>query len=447
MADDDRRRDLDRVPDLADAPIDWDTGARRFRGDAAPAGRDTRRLVVPAPPEGGRATPPPRRRPEVVLPTAAPGPAPGIASPPARQARVVVPAPGAAAAGKAGARPAVEAERRAPTPAAEPSSTRRWPPSRRTVVRALAGLVVVLLLAGLGGLLWGYQQFRSIEKVELADVLASGDGTNYLIVGSDTREGVSPDDPNAGAILGPDAPTGSERSDTILILRIDGEGARMLSVPRDLLVTIAETGSVSRINAAFNGGPRRLIATLTDQLGLPIHHYLEIDFVAFRDLVDALGGIVIDFPHPASDHMSGLNVPEAGQVRLDGTQALAYVRSRYYTETIDGRQVTEPTGDIGRVVRQQKFLSAVVAEVGSLRNPLRVASVTQSMVDGMRVDDGLGYFDAIRLVLRFRSLELEPTSLPTSNRTLSSGAQVLDLVQPDADEVLARFGSAGATTG
>lgn len=441
---DDRRRELDRVPDLADAPLDWDTGARRFRGGSsasAPAARDTRRLVVPAPPEGARATPPPRRRPEVVLPAAAPSPAPGIATPPATPGRVVVPAPGGGS--------AVKTERRSPaaTPVGEPPRPRRWLPSRRTVLRALAGVVVVLLLAGLAGLLWGYQQFQSIEKVELADVLASGNGTNYLIVGSDTREGISPDDPNAGAILGPDAPTGSERSDTILILRIDGEGARMLSVPRDLLVTIAETGSVSRINAAFNGGPRRLIATLTDQLGLPIHHYLEIDFVAFRDLVDALGGIVIDFPHPASDHMSGLDVPETGPVRLDGTQALAYVRSRYYTETIDGRQVTEPTGDIGRVVRQQKFLSAVVAEIGGLRNPFRLASVTQSMVDGMRVDDGLGYLDAIRLVLRFRSLELEPTSLPTSNRTLSSGAQVLDLVQPGADEVLARFGSPGATIG
>jgi LCP family protein required for cell wall assembly len=315
------------------------------------------------------------------------------------------------------------------------------------VVRALAGLAALVLLLGLGGLVWGYQQYQSIQKVDLADVLATGNGTNYLIVGSDTREGISPDDPNAGAILGPDAPPGSERSDTILILRVDSEGSRMLSVPRDLLVTIAETGSVSRINAAFNGGPRRLVATLTGQLGLPIHHYLEIDFVSFRELVDSLGGIVIDFPHPASDHMSGLDVPEAGAVRLDGTQALAYVRSRYYTETIDGRQVTEPTGDIGRVVRQQKFLSAVVAEVGSIRNPFRLASVTQSMVDGMRVDDDLGYFDAVRLVLRFRGMQLEPTSLPTSNRTLGSGAQVLDLVQPGADEVLARFGSGGATIG
>lgn len=310
------------------------------------------------------------------------------------------------------------------------------------------GVALVLALLAAGGLLWGYQQFRSIERVELADVLASADGTNYLIVGSDTRNGISAEDPNASAILGPGAEGGEpERSDTIMVLRVDGQGSRMLSIPRDLLVTISETGQTTRINTAFNGGPHRLVATLRDQLQLPIHHYLEVDFVAFRDLVDALGGITINFPHPATDHMSGLNVAETGDVRLDGTQALAYVRSRYYTETIDGRQVTEPTGDIGRVVRQQQFLSAVVREVGGTRNPLRMMSMTSSMVDGMRVDDQLSYLDAIRLVLRFRSMELEPASLPTTNRTLGSGAQVLDLSQPGADEVLAGFGSPGATIG
>lgn len=422
---DDRRPNLDRVPD-----------ARRF--------------VVAAPPPGGRSAPPPRRVPEVVLPTAAPDDPVGGRTmvAPAQPARVVIPAPGAAP--KSAAAPTTKPPARVTPPARtpDPGRDRRWPPSRRTVKRTLVGVVLVLALFAAGGLLYGYQQFRSIERVELANVLATGNGTNYLIVGSDTRSGIAPDDPNASAILGPGAEGGEpERSDTIMILRVDGEGSRMLSVPRDLLVTIAETGQTSRINTAFNGGPRRLVATLSSQLQLPIHHYLEIDFVAFRDLVDALGGITIPFPHPASDHMSGLNVPEAGDVRLDGTQALAYVRSRYYTETIDGRQVTEPTGDIGRTVRQQQFLSAVVAEMGGERNPFRLAKMSSSMADGMRIDDRMGYLDAVRLALRLRSMELAPTSLPTSNRTLGSGAQVLDLVQPGADEVLAQFGSPGATIG
>jgi len=308
------------------------------------------------------------------------------------------------------------------------------------------GVLAVMVLLVAGGLLWGHQQFQRIERVELADLLATADGTNYLIVGSDTREGIDPNSPDGESFLGPDAP-GGQRSDTMLVLRVAEDGSRMLSVPRDLFVTIAETGERSRINSAFNGGPRRLVATIQDQLQLPIHHYVEIDFLSFRDLVDALGGITIDFPHPASDVMSGLDVQQAGPVRLDGAQALAYVRSRQYTETIDGRQVTEPTGDIGRTVRQQQFLSAIVREMGSVRNPFRLAQMTSSMVDGMRIDDAMTFTDALRLAWRFRSLELEPTSLPTSNRRTSAGAAVLDLVQPGADEVLARFGSPGAAIG
>src|SRR3546814_14185105 len=141
-------------------------------------------------------------------------------------------------------------------------------------------------------------------------------------------------------------PPRSTRTDTLFpyttLFRSDGQGSRMLSIPRDLLVTISETGQTTRINAAFNGGPRRLVATLRDQLQLPIPHYLEVDFVAFRDLVDALGGITITFPHPATDHMSGLNVAETGDVRHAGTPALASVRSPPSTPTPDSRPVPPP---------------------------------------------------------------------------------------------------------
>jgi len=445
-----RPDDLDRVPDLADAPLDWDPSRRRFSADEGGAtsgpATDVRRIVIGAPPEGGSVSPPPRRTREVVLPGAAPaGPAAATAAPApvakAAPGRLVVPAPSAAPA--ASPTPVREARDRPAPPAPASDGPGRTRGGRRRARRIVLGVLLVLLLLVGGGLLWGYQQFRAIERVELADILATDAGTNYLIVGSDTREGVDPNSQDGASFLGPDAPDG-QRSDTMLVLRVADDGSRMLSVPRDLYVTIAETGRRSRINSAFNGGPRRLVATIQDQLQLPIHHYVEIDFFSFRDLVDALGGITIEFPYPASDRMSGLDVQQTGPVRLDGDQALAYVRSRQYTETIDGRQVTEPTGDIGRTVRQQQFLSAVVREMGSVRNPIRLAQMTSSMVDGMRIDDAMTYTDAIRLAWRFRSLQLEPTSLPTVNRRTSAGASVLDLVQPGADEVLGRFGSPGA---
>lgn len=313
-------------------------------------------------------------------------------------------------------------------------------PSKRAV---LAVAVVLLLLAG-GSLAWGYSKFKSIETIDLASVLASDNGTNYLIVGSDTRDGIDADDPNAGAIIGDDTVGGPERSDTVLILRIDGDGARMLSVPRDLYLTISETGERSRINTAFNGGPQRLIATLRDQLDLPVHHYLEVDFVSFSGMVDALGGITIDFEYPAFDTHSGLDVPEAGPQTLDGTQALAYVRSRFYTEVIDGRNVQEGTGDIGRVARQQQFLSAVMNAIGGERNPIALAGIADELSAGMRIDSDLGFLEALNLLRRMRGLDAEPNSMPTSNFTTGAGAAVLRLEQPGADEILAQFGSSGS---
>ena len=403
---------------------------------------DSRRIKVAAPPDGGRSAPPARRRRVVVEPTKPPASAQRSESP----QRVVIPAPGTG-----GNQPPPRAKPAATATATRPPRARTEPADRRStgwrrvlpsrrVVLAIAG---VLLLLVAGTLLYGYAKFRSIERIDLASVLADDNGTNYLIVGSDTRAGVDPNAPNAGAILGDDSVGGPERSDTILILRIDGDGARMLSVPRDLWVTISETGQRSRINSAFNGGPARLILTLRDQLQLPIHHYVQVDFVSFSSMVDSLGGITIEFPNPAFDTRSGLNVPEAGRQELDGSQALAYVRSRYYTEVIDGRNVPEGIGDIGRVQRQQRFLAALTSEMRSTKNPLAMMQIADTLSGGMKIDSDLGFFEALNLLRKMQGLEPGENQLPTSNFRTAGGADVLRL-EAGADEVLARFGSPGA---
>lgn len=438
----DRDHPLDRIPDIDDDPLAWDPEQRRFQA-AATGQPDPRRVRVPAPPDGQRATPPPRRAPEVVAPSTPPAPA---AAPATASATAIAPKPTTSRPRVVVAAPEREradtpSSRRPASPAEPPPRRRRLLPSRRLVRRI--GVVVVLLLVG--GIAWGYLQFNRIERVELTSVLASGNGTNYLIVGSDSRAGVDPANPNAGAILGDDTVGGPERSDTMLVLRVDDQGARMLSIPRDLWVTVAETGERSRINGAFNGGPQRLVATISDELGLPIHHYLEVDFVSFGQVVDAVGGITIDFPHPAFDTHSGLNVPEAGPQTLDGDQALAFVRSRFYTEVIDGRNVVDGTGDLGRVKRQQQFLSALMAEVTSARNPITLMKMSNALAGGMRIDSDLGFVEALNLLRRMRGLDPAPNALPVSNFTTAGGAQVLRLEQPAADEVLAGFGSSGAT--
>ncbi|MGQ0831504.1 MAG: LCP family protein [Microthrixaceae bacterium] len=299
-------------------------------------------------------------------------------------------------------------------------------------------LPLLILLGALAGWLYVRSAYDKVEKIPLADVLSTGgSGTNYLIVGSDTR------DPQAiiDAGLNPAAfeDGGGQRSDTMLVLRFEGSKAKMLSIPRDLYVPIAETGGSSKINTAYSGGgPRRLVLTIEQALQLPIHHYLEVDFVSFAGLVDSLGGITIDFPNPARDGNTGLSITAAGPAKLDGAQALAFVRSRHYVELIDGREREDPTSDLGRVQRQQQFLRAVFGKLGGTRNPITLLRAGADASEGVRVDDTLGLLDALRLGWKLRSLEPASVPLPTRLGSNSSGS-VLFLVDPDAQAVLAQF--------
>lgn len=288
------------------------------------------------------------------------------------------------------------------------------------------------------GFLWVNMMWNRIERVEVSPVLTSStEGTNYLIVGGDSADEEAPG-------FDPARPSG-QRADTMMILHFGSDGAKILSVPRDLWVTHAGSGQEGRINGTYNpdlgGGPSRLIETVTNELGIPIDRYMEVDFGSFAGLVDGLGGITIEFEHPATDPKSGLNVTETGPVELDGEQALAYVRSRTYTETIDGQPRVDPTGDLGRVERQQKFLSAVMDKMGTTKNPFALAGSFGNVTGGLRIDDKMSLMDAFRLAWRMRSLNLNEDSLlvlPTT-ATQMGGAAVLVLKEAEAPAVLDQF--------
>jgi LCP family protein required for cell wall assembly len=160
-----------------------------------------------------------------------------------------------------------------------------------------------------------------------------------------------------------------ERSDTIMVLRVDPVDNRVaiLSFPRDLYVEIAAGGGMSRINSAYERDePQRLVDTLYDNFGITIDHYIQVDFCAFKTLVDAVGGVAVPFEYPARDDNTGLNVPEPGCFTFDGEHALAYVRTRHY-EYEDppgsGQWTTDPTSDLGRISRQQDFLRRTLASL------------------------------------------------------------------------------------
>jgi len=226
----------------------------------------------------------------------------------------------------------------------------------------------------------------------------------------------------------------------MMLLRFADGKAKILSLPRDLYLTNAATGDKGRLNGAYNQGPANLITTITQDLGIPIHRYIEVDFVSFAGLVDGLGGVTINFPHPASDPKSGLHVTESGPVELDGEQALAYVRSRTYTESIDGRQVIDPTADLGRITRQQAFLRAVFAKLGKSSNPWALARTASNVAEGLRIDDEMTLMNAVRFAWNLRGLEPEPLKLEVSNERIG-GAAVLILQEDASAAVLDQFRS------
>lgn len=305
---------------------------------------------------------------------------------------------------------------------------RRWP-------LVLLGIIVLLLLALLLSIVQARRVFNNVERVPVADVLSPPPtGTNILLVGTDSRAGIDADTENAGLILGEGI--GGSRTDTIMVLRLEDEGAKFVSLPRDLWLPI-DGGSNGRINTAFGRGPEALINTVQNELGIPISNYVQVDLAGFIDLVDAVGGVDVTIPYPAFDRRSGLDLPTAGTVTLDSTQALAFVRSRFYVEVRDGVEVADPTSDLGRVQRQQDFMRALMQKVTTQRNPVIVNDMASSMADSIVMDDKTSLSQALEIANALRGAAPESVVLPTTP-SQQGGASVLILAGGSA-EVLAQF--------
>jgi len=339
-------------------------------------------------------------------------------------------------------------------PAARPR--RSWP--QRLLITFNCTLIAMCVMAA-SALGYSYYRFGNIPRVALGDFLADeppGKPQNYLLVGSDSREFVQ-----GGADLdsfGDTSDTGSDKADTMILVRIDprAETASMVSFPRDLLVTIAGTGERNRINTAFAGGPSQLVETIQLNFNLPVHHYIQVDFAGFRELVDAIGGVELYLEHPVRDrgidpatgrykNFSGLDIQETGCVTLDGDMALSYVRSRHFEEFVDGDWEPDLTADLGRIERQQAFIATAVREAmaNGLTNPARLADLVGVAERNVTIDDELDPRDLLKLGQRFRSLEpgtLTPLKLPTEQADFG-GAQnnVVVVDQSAADEILDVF--------
>ena len=188
---------------------------------------------------------------------------------------------------------------------------------------------------------------------------------NFLITGADNNSCVDPNSPYAGAFG--DRSSLGERSDTIMMWRVNPATSQVavLSFPRDLWVNIAGRSSQHRINEAYErDNPQQLIDTIYQNFGITTDHFVQVDFCAFKTLVDAVDGVTVPFSTPVSDPSTGLYVPEATCFTFTGDHALAYVRSRHLEyQTPDGVWHKDGTSDLGRISRQQDFLRRTVSRL------------------------------------------------------------------------------------
>lgn len=329
------------------------------------------------------------------------------------------------------------------SPARTPRARRRtWP--QRLVLIAGVMTVTLSLLAAAGAGYFGlrFGQISRIGNIKIA-AAAPGDPVNFLIVGSDSRAGLDPD--TAG--LTDDGTIGCDCTDTIMVVRVDPKQkqAEILSFPRDLWVSIAGKRGSARINTARADGPQVLIDTIQQNFGITINHYVEIDFVGFQKLVDAVGGIPLWFDAPVRDTHTGLSVPRAKCQVLDGEQARKFVRSRYLEyKGADGRWRSDPTADLGRITRQQIFIRRAVSKaVGSgLTNPATLNDLVSAGVENVRLDHRLSVsalLDLGRQFARFDSQNLVGYSIPSEGFRTSGGAAVQRPLLREAEPMLNIF--------
>ena len=294
--------------------------------------------------------------------------------------------------------------RRAATapPAAPPAAPRgtqprepREPRRRRRPVGLLVALVVLGWLAFM--VLTPLHAWNSVTKVDTAPEGVrppQSKGYNYLLVGSDSREGLT-------AAQRKELTTGSaagRRTDSIILVHVPAGGGKpaMISLPRDSYVPIPGNGS-NKINAAFAfGGPNLLVETVEQVTDLRIDGYVEIGFAGFASVVDSVGGVDICVKFDMDDKKAGINLKKGCQV-LDGKNALGYVRARY----------SDPRGDIGRAERQRQFLAAIMKKAltpSTVLVPTRYWSFTHASAQGLIVGEDTSMRDASRVLLAMRAV-------------------------------------------
>ncbi len=342
-------------------------------------------------------------------------------------------------------------------------------PRSHYFVLALNIVVVCALFVAGAGMLWANNRLNARQVVSLnrdpsgqpstdSEItpsdnwnLTEGDlaAKNFLLTGSDNGSCVDPNSPYAGAFG--DRTGFGERSDTIMIIRVDptDNRAAFLSFPRDLWVKIAGSTRTNRINTAFDRkNPNKLVDTIYQNFGISIDHYVNIDFCAFKEIVNAVGGVSIPFLFETRDKKTGLYVPAPSCFEFSGDHALAYVRSRSgysYFDPAKNDWIKDGTGDLGRISRQQDFIRRAMQRAldkGS-SSPTVANKLLNAALKNVITDDQLTPISMLQLAQAMR--ELNTSRIPTytiaaSGEMVGDQAVLVPRIQNDTmREILALF--------
>jgi LCP family protein required for cell wall assembly len=313
-------------------------------------------------------------------------------------------------------------------PVGEP--TYRWRKGR--IAALVIGLIVIAWLAFM---IWvpmsAWNSVARVDNIPSGDRPADTAGYNYLLVGSDSREGLTQaqrKEYSTGSAVG-------SRTDTIMIVHVSESGGKpvMVSLPRDSYVPIPGHGS-NKINAAFAlGGPKLLTNTVEQVTGIHIDGYVEIGLGGFAAVVDSVGGVNLCVARDMNDKKAGINLKKGCQT-LNGANALGYVRSRY----------EDPLGDIGRAARQRQFLGALMkraATPSTVLIPWRYKSFADAAAKGLTVGKETGITDAVRVLMAMRAVSNDQglsLTVPTADLSYRTSGGAL-AVKWDTEKAKALF--------
>jgi LCP family protein required for cell wall assembly len=303
----------------------------------------------------------------------------------------------------------------------QPPPTDR-PPRRKRPHRVRNGLLIalaVLLIWFIGVPLYAWSHVDRVAYAPTAERPEDQPGTTYLLVGSDSRSGLSKKEQKEYG-------TGSnegQRTDTIMILYVPPGGApALVSIPRDSFVEIPGEGS-NKINAAYAfGGPKLMTRTIEHNTGLRIDEYVEVGFGGFVNVINAIGGVEMCLKEPMKDKDAHINL-KAGCQELTGKDALGYVRARK----------SDVRGDLGRVERQREMIAAMAKKAASpvsIVNPVRYWRLSNAGTDSLAVGEDTSMFAVARMMLAFATISGKDgltltVPIANANATTSAGSSVL----------------------